>query len=209
MGITERKQFEKNARRKLILDSAAVEFRQNGFSSATIKDIAERAQIANSTIYLYFKSKADLYFSLVKPALENLNRRFKSIANKKSERPDVRIKNLMHAVYDFYLYDRDAYNLVTRYNASEYENLLPKESLKIYRQMMRSNLKQLEVIIDEGIRMGLFKKKSAFSGSVIFWSAFMGIVQFQESRMMPGKRDYKKETLDEFIETMLDGMRKK
>jgi AcrR family transcriptional regulator len=209
MGITERKQFEKSARRKLILDCALAVFRQKGFADATIGDIAEQAQIAKGTIYLYFKSKADLYFSLTKPALKNLAKHLKHIANNKLDEPDVRIRKLMYAVYDFYVHDLDAYNLITRYKATKYQNFFPKDRLRIYRGLMRSNLKQMEIVIEEGIRKGLLKKINPYSGSVVFWSSFIGIMQFQENRMMPGKGDYRSATLDQFIETMLDGLRKK
>ncbi len=193
----------------MILDSALAVFHQKGFSDATIGDIAGQAQIAKGTIYLYFKSKADLYFSLTKPAIENLSKRLKRIANNKLDAPDVRIRKLMYAVYDFYIQDADAYYLVTRYRAAEYQNLFPKDRLKMLGRLMRSNLKQMEIVIEEGMRKGLLKKINPYSGAVIFWSSFIGIIQFQENRMMPGKRDYRRATMDQFIDTMLDGLRKK
>ncbi len=193
----------------MILDSALAVFHQKGFSDATIGDIAGQAKIAKGTIYLYFKSKADLYFSLTKPAIENLSKRLKRIANNKLDAPDVRIRKLMYAVYDFYIQDADAYYLVTRYRAAEYQNLFPKDRLKMLGRLMRSNLKQMEIVIEEGMRKGLLKKINPYSGAVIFWSSFIGIIQFQENRMMPGKRDYRRATMDQFIDTMLDGLRKK
>jgi AcrR family transcriptional regulator len=209
MGIAERKQLEKSARKKLILDCALAAFREKGFADATIADIANRADIAQGTIYLYFKSKADLYFSLTKPALENLSEHLKRIASDKSDEPDVKIRKLMYAVYEFYIQDTDAYNLITRYKAAENQDLFPKDRLKFFAQLMRSNLKQMEIAIEEGIRKGVLREIDPYSGAVVFWSSFIGIIQFQENRMMPGKGDYRKATLDLLIETMLDGLRKK
>jgi AcrR family transcriptional regulator len=209
MGIAERKQLEKNARKKLILDCASAVFHQKGFADATIEDIAARAEISKGTIYLYFKSKADLYFSITRPALENLSKRLKRITKKESDAPEVRIRKLMHAVYAFYTDDGDAYHLITRYKADEYQHLFPKERFEIFGRMMRSNLAQMEIVIDEGIRKGLLKGINPYSGAVMFWSAFVGIMQFQESRMLPENGDYRKDTLDQFISTMLDGLRRK
>jgi AcrR family transcriptional regulator len=208
MGITERKQLEKSARKKLILDCALAVFREKGFAGATIADIAARANIAQGTIYLYFKSKADLYFSLTKPALENLSEQLKRIAENKLDEPDIKIRKLMYAVYEFYIQDTDAYNLITRYKAAENQNLFPKERLKFFEQLMRSNLKQMEIAIEEGIRKGLLRKIDPYTGAVVFWSSFIGIIQFQENRTMPGKGDYRKATLDQFTESMLKGLRK-
>jgi AcrR family transcriptional regulator len=204
MGIAERKLIEKSAREKLILDSALAVFHKKGFADATIGDIAEQAQIAKGTIYLYFKSKADLFFSLTKPALENLANRLKRIANHKSDEPDVKLRKLMYAVYDFYVQDADAYNLITRYKAAEYQDLFPEDRLRIIRRLMRSNLKFAEIVIEEAIREGLIKRIDPYSGAVFFWSSFIGIIQFQENRMMPGKKDYRKETLDQLIEMLME-----
>ena len=209
MGVAERKQLEKDARRKMILDCAAAVFKQKGFAESTIGDIAEKAQIAKGTIYLYFKSKADLYFNLTQPAIDNLSRRLKKIAADKSDPPESRIRRLIDAVYDFYSLDRDAYYLITNYRSADYQNLFPKERLKVLERIMRSNLKQMEIVIEEGIRRGLFNDMDPYSGAVIFWSSFIGIVKFQENRMMPGKKDYRKETLAQFVDSMLKGLKKK
>ena len=209
MGVAERKQLEKDARRKMILDCAAAVFKQKGFAESTIGDIAEKAQIAKGTIYLYFKSKADLYFNLTQPAIENLSRRLKKIAADKSTPPESRVRSLIDAVYDFYALDRDAYYLITNYRSADYQSLFPKERLKVLERIMRSNLKQMEIVIEEGIRKGLFTDMDPYSGAVIFWSSFIGIVKFQENRMMPGKKDYRKETLGQFVDSMLKGLKKK
>jgi len=209
MGVAERKQLEKDARRKMILDCAAAVFKQKGFAESTIGDIAEKAQIAKGTIYLYFKSKADLYFNLTQPAIENLSRRLKKIAADKSTPPESRVRSLIDAVYDFYALDRDAYYLITNYRSADYQSLFPKERLKVLERIMRSNLKQMELVIEEGIRKGLFTDMDPYSGAVIFWSSFIGIVKFQENRMMPGKKDYRKETLGQFVDSMLKGLKKK
>lgn len=206
MGVAERKRLEKAARRKLILDCASAVFHKKGFGDATIEDIAERAEISKGTIYLYFKSKADLYFSITKPALENLSKRLKKIAGNKSDSPEARIRKLMHAVYDFYLHDADAYRLITRYKADEYQNLFPKDRLEILSRMMRTNLGQMEIVIAEGIGKGLLRKLDPYLCTVMFWSAFVGIIQFQESRLKPGKSDHRRATLEQFIDTMLDGL---
>jgi len=93
MGIAERKQLEKNARKKLIWIAHQLFFIKR-LCDATIEDIAARAEISKGTIYLYFKSKADLYFSITRPALENLSKRLKRITKKESDAPEVRIRSL-------------------------------------------------------------------------------------------------------------------
>jgi AcrR family transcriptional regulator len=208
MSITERKLLEKKTRKKLILDSAADIFHQKGFVGATMEDIATRAQIAVGTIYLYFKSKSDIYFSLTKPALESLSNRLKRIASNKQNEPDVKIRKLIYGVEEFYVQNRDAYNLLTCTKASEYTQLFPEDSLKTLKQLMRSNFRQMEIVVEEGILKGLYRNINPYSVAIVFWSSFVGIVQFQENRLVPGKIDYRKKSMDLFFETILVGLKK-
>jgi AcrR family transcriptional regulator len=53
------------ARRTQILDAATRVFAAQGFSRATIRDIARAAGIADGTIYIYFPSKTDLLIGIL------------------------------------------------------------------------------------------------------------------------------------------------
>jgi len=74
MGINERKLKEKELRIKQIRDNATALFYKKGYKSTTIEDIAKLAEISKGTIYLYFKSKIDLYYSMVEPSLDVLSK---------------------------------------------------------------------------------------------------------------------------------------
>jgi AcrR family transcriptional regulator len=208
MGGAERKRLEKTTRKKLIMDSAAEVFHQKGFSGATMENIAVRAQIAVGTIYIYFKSKADIYFSLTKPALESLANRLKRIANHKKHEPDLKVRQLMDAVEDFYIRNKDVYDLVTRNKAADSFQLFPEENRIALANLMRSNFKQMEVIVEEGIRKGLYRKINPYSVAIVFWSSFTGIIRLQENRLISGKKDYRKNTIDLFFKTILAGLKK-
>ena len=72
MGIAERKEREKLVRREQILEAAYQLFHESGFSAATMDQIAERAELAKGTLYLYFKSKEEVYYALLDRGLEIL-----------------------------------------------------------------------------------------------------------------------------------------
>jgi AcrR family transcriptional regulator len=55
-----------NLRRNQILEAATRVFAEKGYHRATTKDIASEAEIAEGTIYLYFKNKSDLLIALLK-----------------------------------------------------------------------------------------------------------------------------------------------
>jgi AcrR family transcriptional regulator len=67
---------EKEVRTAEIEQAARKVFLSRGFQAATIQEIAEEAGIAKGTVYLYYKSKDDLYAALLLPSLEFLNETF-------------------------------------------------------------------------------------------------------------------------------------
>ncbi len=68
-----RSQTDKDARRQLLLIAALDEFYERGFTAARMEDIAARAELSKGTLYLYFKSKDDLFRALIeKHAVPNI-----------------------------------------------------------------------------------------------------------------------------------------
>ncbi len=57
-------QKRKEARRQLILDTAAKVFAAKGYHNTTVKDIVDEAAVSVGSFYFYFKSKEDLFTEL-------------------------------------------------------------------------------------------------------------------------------------------------
>ena len=60
-----RKEREKAEHRRAILEAAEVVFAQKGFHSATVHEIAERAEFSVGYLYNMFQSKTDIFTELV------------------------------------------------------------------------------------------------------------------------------------------------
>ena len=65
----ERKAQERQARRRRIQEAARTVFTERGYAGASIELIARAAQLSVGAIYLYFRSKEDLYTSLIEDTL--------------------------------------------------------------------------------------------------------------------------------------------
>jgi AcrR family transcriptional regulator len=65
----ERKAQERQARRRRIQEAARTVFAERGYAGASIELIARAAQLSVGAIYLYFRSKEDLYVSLIEDTL--------------------------------------------------------------------------------------------------------------------------------------------
>ena len=100
MGISERKEREKESRRANIVNAAEKIIQVKGFEGMTMDDVAVIAELGKGTIYLYFKNKTDLYHAVVCRGLRLLKNSFEKTIKKK-----VRgIDNLLaigKAYYDF------------------------------------------------------------------------------------------------------------
>jgi len=55
-----------NERPKQILSAAVELFRDRGFEATRLEDVADKAGVSKATIYLYFESKEDLFFALIR-----------------------------------------------------------------------------------------------------------------------------------------------
>jgi TetR/AcrR family fatty acid metabolism transcriptional regulator len=55
---------KQKVKRQLIIDAAIEVFSRKGFQNSTISEIAQKASVAEGTIYQYFKNKEDLFFSI-------------------------------------------------------------------------------------------------------------------------------------------------
>ncbi len=70
--VPTRKQVLTDLRRQEILAAAIKVFGKKGFAATCVEDVAAAAHIAKGTLYLYFKSKEDIYATAVHLAVAQL-----------------------------------------------------------------------------------------------------------------------------------------
>src|SRR5215469_12477758 len=72
----------KEARPTEILSAALASFAERGFAATRLDDVAARAGVTKGTLYLYFRSKEDLFKAVVRQELvPNIERAEAMIAN--------------------------------------------------------------------------------------------------------------------------------
>jgi len=208
MGIAERKRKERQDRIDLIKKNARFLFQKQGFEATRMEDIAGCAEISKATIYRYFKSKNDLFYDIMQERLTNLNNAFLEICGRQ-EAPETTMMLISDRVLEFSIEESDIYHLVTSLKITDIKKLLSPDKAGHLRQIMASNLKQVELVIQRGINSGVFRRIDAKVVAIIFWNMFMGINQFQENRLDVGKNDYRKSTLVAANKLILAGLKKK
>jgi uroporphyrinogen-III synthase/AcrR family transcriptional regulator len=78
MLVTEKRETKKQIKRERILEAAADLFSQKSYHEVMMEDVAKMTSVAKGTVYNYFSSKEDLYFSIMSLRMENLIKSLKA-----------------------------------------------------------------------------------------------------------------------------------
>lgn len=136
------------SKRRLILKVATEVFAEKGFNESTISQIAQKARIAEGSIYVYFKNKEDLLFSIPEERMENflsgLREHLEGIKGALNK-----LRKLIWYHLHFYEENRD-YTLILLQNI----RLNPRFATTRAYQLIREFSRLVVQIIEEGKREG-------------------------------------------------------
>jgi AcrR family transcriptional regulator len=110
MGITERKERDKQEMRQKILDAAMHMFLEEGYNKTSIRNIAEMIEYSPATIYLYYKDKDELLYAVQKMAFDKLLETFDKEANDPD--PMLRLAQICRSYVHFGLANPELYDLM-------------------------------------------------------------------------------------------------
>lgn len=110
MGITERREREREEVRGRILDAARDLFARDGYEAVTMRKIAEAIEYSPTAIYLHFKDKESLVRELCLSDFDSLAKAFQRIAREPD--PLERLKKVGLAYADFALEHPNHYRLM-------------------------------------------------------------------------------------------------
>lgn len=111
MGTWERRVREKEERRRQIVNAARRLFRERGYKATTIPRIAEAAELAPGTLYLYFPGKEALYIELLNEGYDILLARLRETSRRKAT-PRRQAEALMDAFTDFAREQPDYFDMI-------------------------------------------------------------------------------------------------
>jgi AcrR family transcriptional regulator len=180
MGIQERKKREKEGRRQQILSASKQLFADRGFHQTTMEDIANAAELSPGTIYLYFKSKDELFAELSLGVINYFNGRLeKMVLHERMSPPQklVAIKDILQDICTF-----DSFILINALKLQSVETLkkLSPRLINDLKKQAATVAGQLSDIFREGIDNGEFldHRPETFTG--ILWGIFSGMVLMNE-----------------------------
>lgn len=173
-------QIKKDEVKDKILASAKNEFLEKGFQKSSLRSIVKKANLTQGAMYAYFKNKDDLFFSVVKPAIDNWSNfsnhmwdeSIKKLKNNKAggflndRNSMIKIADVIYSEYDLLKL------LILKSNGSKYENYLDDLILDNY----KLTSKFIDVIEENGYTLSITRKEY-FSFLRIYWKGIFEVVE--------------------------------
>lgn len=89
-----------------LLEAATTIFAEKGYKNASVDEIVEKAETAKGTFYYHFKSKEDLFLSLIDAGIDKLSEKM-MIEAEKYHNPIQKVEAVIASQYKFFTTNQD------------------------------------------------------------------------------------------------------
>lgn len=180
MGVQERRARERTARKETILDAARALLLERGFTGTTTKQIADRCELSEATVFFYFKSKDEILTSLLFEGIDFWRRGLDKVAAL-TLTPEETLSRIWKFFAQVHKEHPEYYQLsafLARPQAiSDVSDDVRGEII------LRSgeNFQQLGALLEDALGQG----KGRIAGDLL-WASFLGLMLVRESRINLG-----------------------
>jgi uroporphyrinogen-III synthase len=171
MTVQEKREIRISRKRERIIETASELFSRMSYHEVMMDDVARLTDVAKGTVYNYFASKEELYFSIMKMRMEKLTTSLKGKVESQTSSIDS-LKSFIIHLYMFMMKYRSFF-LMYRKESMNTDNELCAELKSLEKQLFSL----LAAIIKTGKIKGLFRNiDESFAVNVIL-GAIYGTVQ--------------------------------
>ncbi len=177
MGVSERRAREKEARKSSVLDAARTLLLERGFNGTTTKQIAQRCELSEATLFFYFKNKDEIITSLLFESIkfwaENLEKIRK--ANLSPDRKLARLWQLYKKV------DQEHPEFYVVYAYLARPNAMTDISAELKQEIVErsgGNFQQLAGVLED-----ITGRDDGRLMADMMWSTFLGLMVLRDSRV--------------------------
>jgi len=177
----ERRERERRARRAQILEAAKEVFAEKGFQATTAEEIARRAEVAVGTLYLYFRSKEELYVSLLFEGLEIFRRELTRIQRLRLP-PDQRLRTFWDFLHTYYVRYPGYYRVLGVLHSPGLRAAVSEALLAEINRRTGRNFSLAARIVRQGMMAGVYRTGDPREVVDVLWALLSGLVQLMEIR---------------------------
>ncbi|GMR25112.1 MAG: hypothetical protein BMS9Abin39_0390 [Ignavibacteria bacterium] len=194
MLVKEKREVKKKIKIERILAAAADLFSQKSYHEVMMEDVAKMIGVAKGTVYNYFTSKEELYFSIMSLRMKNL---LASLTEKmKTEHNSIdSLRSYTIHVYMFMMKYQNFFLMYKRESLNSQSDLC--DELRLLEGQLKS---QLSRIIREGINNDLFRNvDDEFIANSILGSIYRTVERDINRKLSEEQKITEREKLFEFF----------
>jgi len=184
----ERKQQERQARRRRIQRAAREVFAEKGYAKTSIEQVARQASLSVGAIYLYFRSKEDLYVSLLEETFELFNAELTQLRGN-TLRADDRLGAAWRFFTQWAVSDVEGTRTLRLMSQPGLKKQLSDEVAKASSDGLTMVRGHLTALIASSVETGHYNTIDAEQTADVIWALFLGLLQVNDARLnleLPG-----------------------
>ena len=199
-GSSQRREQEKENLRRAIMDAAGELLLKQGYGGFSLRQVAERIGYSATTIYLYFKDKDELVFSLIDEAWDRFGRELEQAAASTTD-PIEQLRMIGHAYFNFGLNNPVYYQLMFMQRTDFLFCPKPDEELpRIASFVVLTNA------VQAGIEAGVLKPGDVQAYSLTAWSLVHGLVSLWISMPQMITESIVRDNMDTVLDVAIGGL---
>ncbi|MFC1883866.1 TetR/AcrR family transcriptional regulator [Thermodesulfobacteriota bacterium] len=206
MGIKERREREKSERRDLILRAAISVYMGEGYHGTTMDKIAEKAELSRATLYLYFKTKDEIFVNAIVNQSDYFTKLLDGIYDRKKELGRELPRELWYSFKKFYDSDPATLDATLYFHQGQMLKSLPEHLRLELDRSGSKNFNRLSGIMEYGINEGFFKRCNPKTLAEFVWTAFLGIIHLENSKAAMSRKTHINETWTLGLEILERGL---
>lgn len=184
-----------------ILEAARKVFARKGFEQTTVDDIAAAAGVAKGTLYLYFRSKREIYLAALREGVlalqEESDRRMSAALNA----PD-KLRAFISTRVRYSEEHRDFFRIYYSEFANFFVPLAP--AAKGMRELYLRQAQKLEVVLEQAVRRSEVRKICPHSTALRLYDMTLGVIA---QRLLGWSKATVEEDIDAVFELLWRGIK--
>jgi AcrR family transcriptional regulator len=156
LSSQDRREKERESRRSAILKAARKLFFDRGFKNVTVDNIAAKAEVSKGSVYLYFKSKEEIYTQIL---INDSIATFEDFKNKFSARETPAAQLLLEFAdnyINYFLNENELFRILMTFMLHADDMILTDEQNAQLLQTTNDNIKFVSEILQKGVDAGEF-----------------------------------------------------
>jgi len=203
----QRRDREKAQRMQSILEAAKKVFSAKGYLKTTMDEIAMEAEVTKPTIYLYFKAKDDLFFTLMLPLIEDIQGQLenveKNLAAGEITEGSSLIMAIFRAFYHGYETSPETFRIIQLFQQQGLMGELRPEVRTALNDKGRVNFILGRRLLTRGIELGMIREVDVYEMADVIWGLIVGVIQLEDIKSDEQKHHRLKENTLRLAERLI------